>query len=137
MAEKRYKSGAQKRREQKERTDVARENERRRQADESAKSDPYAGLERPPLSAAANIAWANSVAAAMLDEVIHDKQLTAEQRWKIGADLVAKIGMTHSRAATEERIARLEKALGMAKADKDDGGLQPDPEGSVDPARST
>lgn len=128
----RYKSGAQKERDRKQRVEQERQNEltRRERAGEIDRPD----VGRPPLTAVGNVAWANNVAAAMLYDVLHDPAITTEQRWKVGSDLIAKIGMTYSKAATEDRIAKLEKAMGILKEQQDDDGLEPDPEAEFPPS---
>lgn len=63
------------------------------------------------------IAWANSAGALLLWETLTDQEIDARERRRVAADLIAKIGMTHSRAHVEARIAQLERKIYGAQQD--------------------
>lgn len=81
----------------------------------------------PPKDAIGAIAWANQVAAQLLHETMNDPVITEEARRRTCSELIGKIGLTSSKAITEERLLGLEKKIGMAKNQKDDEGMEADP----------
>lgn len=85
-------------------------------------------VKRPPKGAVGGVAWANQIATQCLYEVMTDPVIKTETRWRFASDFIAKIGLTHSKAVTEEKINKLEKTIGIAKNAKDDEGLEDDPE---------
>jgi hypothetical protein len=85
-------------------------------------------IKRPPKDAVGKVAWASDVAAKCLYEVMAHPTLKLETRWRYASDLIAKIGLTHSKALTEEKILKLERKLGLDKGARDEDGLEPDPE---------
>lgn len=83
-----------------------------------------------PKDAIGTIAWANQAAAMLLERVLlnADGSLSFKEQLRYAADLIGRIGVTHSKALADERILKLEKEMGMAKGQADDQGLEPDPE---------
>lgn len=130
------KSGAQKRRERREREEAVRRAEAAGAGGDASLPphlEQYARLGPPPLDPVATIAWANAAGAVLLWETLTDTQIDARERRRVAADLIAKIGMTHSRAHVEARLAEIERKV---------YGAQPDNASKVDkvmiiPARGT
>src|SRR5262249_13591082 len=89
-------------------------------------------LSEPPDDPIGAIAWANAAAAKLLYAVMInvDGALTFREQLRHGADLIAKLGMTHSKALSEERILKLERSLNLAKGQGDDEGLEEEEAGT-------
>jgi hypothetical protein len=87
----------------------------RRRSDEAkrkrlAGESHYRDLPPPPENPVDAVAWANRVGALMLYEIINDPVLDAPTRWRLGSELIAKIGLTSGKAHTSRRLQEL-KAL--------------------------
>ena len=65
----------------------------------------------PPLEAIGRIAWANGLLAIMAWDAASDPALDPRERRRVVGDLAAKIGITHSKALSEERIKAIEKKV--------------------------
>lgn len=109
------KSGAQKRRERREREEAARRAVASCVDGADGALPPhlqqYERLGPPPLDPVCTIAWANAAGALLLWETLTDTQIDARERRRVAADLIAKIGMTHSRAHVEATVAKLERKI--------------------------
>ncbi len=122
-------SGYQQRKARKEREAAAKISDAKRSADPASPPKPRPVIEPPPTGAVGGVVWAQQVALKLLHETMMDPFITESERRRVSSDLIAKIGLTSSKAATEERILKVEKKMGIAKHQKDDDGLEPDPEG--------
>jgi hypothetical protein len=77
--------------------------------------DAYAALGPPPAGALGRVAWASTVAAQLLYEVISDPLLDPAERRRSGRELVSVIASTHSRARVEEVIRELQTKAGILR----------------------
>lgn len=83
---------------------------------------PYEKLGPPPTSPVGVISWANQAGALLLHEILTDPNLSAHDRRKMAGDMIQKIGMTHSKAVTDKKLAELQRRLEGPKASEDDPG---------------
>jgi hypothetical protein len=113
-------SGAQKRKARKLAEEQARRDEEVRRA---LQGEHKPEIKKPPIGdPVAGVAWASDVALSLLWEVINDKQIDAERRWRYAADFIAKIGMTYAKAHVQKRLAAL-----VEKEDEDEDASVEDP----------
>jgi hypothetical protein len=56
--------------------------------------------------------YAQNVLILTLRDIAEDPSIEPERRWKLLADLAAKVGMTHSRAVVQNQINAVKKRLG-------------------------
>lgn len=113
-------SGAQKRRQAKERALKA-------GTADSVKGAPtvadFDRLEHPPLdNPSAAIAWANNLVLIALHQVAHHPGLTCQERWRHIKELVAVQGMVRDKAETQHLLKELKKQL---RQTKEGGGTEP------------
>lgn len=104
-------SGAQGRQRRKAETQSARDN-----ADPDATARRVAAFQAMPAfgsDSLGTIARANWVAGKLLDQVLVDATLTEPECRKQAKELIAVIGMTHSKALTEERLLAVERKIGI------------------------
>src|SRR5262245_10906535 len=116
-------SGAQNRKRKKAELEQARRNEEARRTDGLPLRHK---LGPPPIgNPVAGIAYAHDALLATLDEVLHDQQITAEQRWNLVANLSKALGMTHAKAHVQKKLAD----LGLEDEEQQDesNGLQENP----------
>lgn len=107
---------------------AAQEEYRRRAAEQGGEGtgdilQQYRDVSVPDEGAIGGIAYANRIAVLMLREIATDTLLDAPDRRRQMRDAIAVIGMTHSKALAEERIAQIEKKLGIGvRSEKNDTG---------------
>lgn len=85
-------------------------------------------MEPPPTGVVGLIVWGQRVQAKALYAVLQDPAMKFETKLRFISDFTKALGMTHSKAVTDERIQKLEKKSGIAKGQHDDDGLEPDEE---------
>lgn len=78
-----------------------------------------------------SVTWANRVACILLIEIRNDEVISSKTRRRFISDLVGKIGVTHAKALTEERILKLKKQLSVQEQTVD-VEYEVAPEASVD-----
>jgi hypothetical protein len=127
------KSGAQKKRERKQRAELECQQEAARQA--SAAGQPSVasfaaqlGIKPPPDDPLALVVWVNGVAGKLCWVALSDEHLTLDQRLRWASDFIAKAAMTHAKALVDERLAALERRQQLddeEAADEDLDSIQP------------
>jgi len=60
------------------------------------------------------LVYAQNVLVLTMKDIAEDPSIEPERRWKLLADLAAKIGMTHSRAVIQNQINTVKKRLGQS-----------------------
>jgi hypothetical protein len=106
-----YPSGAQKRKAARERAAEEEQLERARRSATGGLPDHtkiYERLGPPPLDPVGGVAYGNRAAQLLLEVVISDPVMPFPEKLKNAKDLIAVIGMTHSKALTDDRITDLE-----------------------------
>ena len=61
--------------------------------------------------------YAQNVLVLTIQDIAQDPSLEPERRWRLLADLAAKVGMTHSRAVVQNQINIVKKRLGPTGQD--------------------
>lgn len=82
--------------------------------------DAYRKLGPPPKGTIGVIAWANRIGGLLLHEVVTDPTIDARERRRVGRELIAAIGQTHSKARAEEMQRAIAKRVGAAPETDDD-----------------
>jgi len=61
--------------------------------------------------------YAQNVLVLTMKDIAEDPSIEPERRWKLLADLAAKVGMTHSRAVVQQQINTVKKRLGQSTSE--------------------
>jgi hypothetical protein len=87
----------------------------------------YAALGRPPVGNPMKaLLYGTDALVIALFEIVNDPLLPAEQRWRLISDCVAKLGMTHAKAAVQQRLAEI--GARILPAEDEDAGEPVDEE---------
>lgn len=79
----------------------------------------------PPLNnPVQGVLWANNVAMAMLQSVLSDPVMPFEKRLRYASEFIGKIGLLHSKAHMQKRLADLSKE---DEPEEDKDALEPNP----------
>jgi hypothetical protein len=119
-----YKGGAQKQREKKEREAAYRDSVSK----PGSRLAVYEKLGPPPEDPVGRMEWGNHLLAILAWEAIKDDLIVDEQaRRRTVGDLVFKIGSTVGKALYEKRLKEVERRLGIVGAEDDHGAEERSP----------
>lgn len=121
MINRKYPSGAQKRKARQDEEERMRAEDRARRAssDPDALVAGYRDIGPPPEDdVLGSVGWAVRILTQTIHEVANDKFMLSERRWRLLGDLTGKVGLLHSKARLSERIS---KAVRVVEVKKDSG----------------